>query len=320
MANFKTHITTSSLIGVGIGAGGWLGMGIPVDHCLLAGGLCGLAGMLPDLDSPNSVPVREVVALSAALVPALMIHRFEYIGLSHDQIVLAGALIYFGIRFGISAIFKRYTVHRGMWHSIPAAMIAALLALMICSSDVLEYRLYKAIAVFIGFISHLVLDEIYSIDLSGMKIRVKKSSGTALKFWSGSAWANFSTYAKLALILFVLSFDSMVMTAIGIQPMQVPEAAQVWLNNFAEQRRNIRDHLREVNSDGNSPHLFPASGDRMFMNPLSGDRNSSQTINSQNTVPPAVAPPKYERPQQVLPIERWPQIEQSRTQSSQQIR
>ena len=44
-------------------------------------------------------------------------------------------------------------------------------------------RLILAGTAWIGAFSHLVLDEIYSVDFSGNQIRVKRSFGTALKLW-----------------------------------------------------------------------------------------------------------------------------------------
>ena len=130
MAGFKTHITTSSVLGVAYGGAGAVMFRdangeIPVATCLLGTGLCSLAGMLPDLDSDSGVPLRETVAFMAAVVPMLLMDRLAQIGFSSEMLVVLGASIYLLIRFGISALLKRFTVHRGMFHSIPAALIAS---------------------------------------------------------------------------------------------------------------------------------------------------------------------------------------------------
>lgn len=59
-------------------------------------------------------------------------------------------------------------------------------------------RLVKAFGLVLGFLSHLVLDEIYSIDLRGMHI--KKSFGTALK-WSNPKDKRTTTFVYSALLL-----------------------------------------------------------------------------------------------------------------------
>ena len=55
MADFNTHIATSTVVGVGVGLAGYTLLDTPepnrVITCMLATGLCSLAGILPDLDS-----------------------------------------------------------------------------------------------------------------------------------------------------------------------------------------------------------------------------------------------------------------------------
>jgi len=55
MAGFKTHITVSTLTGIAYGAWGYHS-GAPLETCILAGGLCSVSGMLPDLDSDSGRP------------------------------------------------------------------------------------------------------------------------------------------------------------------------------------------------------------------------------------------------------------------------
>ncbi len=207
MANFKTHIATSGVLGVGYGATGFLVADIPLPTAVLAGGLCGVSGMLPDLDSDSGVPLRESMAFAAAVVPMLLMDRFRVLFNSPELIVLAGALVYLFIRFVLSAWLKRYTVHRGMFHSIPAAIIAAQVAYLLCSAGGIEMRAYKAGAVFVGFMSHLMLDEFYSLEWYRGRMRLKRSFGTALKLWGKSTWGNASTYIKLAALTFLVLND-----------------------------------------------------------------------------------------------------------------
>ena len=89
MANFNTHITTSTIVGVGYGTGGYFLLPhvngqAPLTSCLLATGLCSISGMLPDLDSDSSIPLRETIMFSAAVVPMLLMHRFVHLGLDHE--------------------------------------------------------------------------------------------------------------------------------------------------------------------------------------------------------------------------------------------
>jgi hypothetical protein len=216
MAGFQTHIATSTLTGIAYGVWGHQ-CGAPLETCLLAGGLCSVSGMLPDLDSDSGRPVQEMSALAAAVIPMLMLDRFSTLGWSHEMMAVAGGGMYALIRFGAAEIFKRYTVHRGMWHSLPACLACGLLAFIIACGPDLAIRLYKAGAVVLGFLSHLVLDEIWSFQLRSGRLNVKKSFGTALKFFGKDRWANLGMSGMVALLGFVAIGDPMLMHRFGYQ-------------------------------------------------------------------------------------------------------
>lgn len=215
MAGFKTHIGTSTVLGVGYGAVGLLGYQVPPETCVLAACVCSLSGMIPDLDSDSGVPVRETVSLLAAITPMLMVNRFEHMHWSHERIIVAAAIVYMIVRFGVAEFFKRYTVHRGMWHSIPAMFTASLLAFLLYSTENMGLRIYVAGAVMLGFFSHLLLDEIWAIKFGWTGPQLKKSFGTAMKLWGPSPWANFSTYAKLAVLATLAVGDPVMMEKLG---------------------------------------------------------------------------------------------------------
>lgn len=230
MAGFETHIATSTLAGVGYGVWGYQ-CGAPVETCLLAGGLCSVSGMLPDLDSDSGRPVQEMSAFAAAVVPMLMLERFVTLGWSNELIALAGAGIYAMVRFGVAEIFKRYTVHRGMWHSLPACVACGLLAFLVVAGPDLAIRLYKAAAVSLGFLSHLVLDEIWSLQLRSGKLNVKRSFGTALKFFGKSRAANLVMSGLLAVLAFLAVGDPMLMHHLGYQMKVGPQTAEQFLES-----------------------------------------------------------------------------------------
>ena len=62
----------------------------------------------------------------------------------------------------------------------------------------------QAGAVVLGYLSHLLLDELYSIQWRRGRIGMKRSFGSALKLYGHSLWANLSAYAKLALLTFLI--------------------------------------------------------------------------------------------------------------------
>jgi hypothetical protein len=216
MAAFKQHVTFSSVLGVGY-AVALDYSGINWVHSVLAGGLCGLAGMLPDLDSASGRPARELFGFTAIGVPLLLSRRLLRSGIEPEQVVLAGAALYLSIRFGLAWLFRHLTVHRGMFHSIPAALIAG--EAVFLADDSPEYfgRLTLAGGIMLGFLSHLVLDEIYSVDLSGMTPRLNKAAGSAVKFFSKSWSATLATWLLLGLLTYLIGVELRLVRPLDIQ-------------------------------------------------------------------------------------------------------
>ncbi len=239
MADFKTHITFSTGIGAIYATTGYFHFGVPGEHCLIAAGLCSASGMLPDLDSGSGIPQREMLAFLSVFVPMLMMPRFQTMGLKPEHMVLAAGFLYLGIRFGVGGLFKRYAKHRGMWHSIPAALIAGMIAFLISFSGTTELRVFKAWGVVMGFMSHLVLDEIYSVDWQGKKIRVKRSFGTALKLFGKSPILNIMIYSKLLVLMIMIASDQYVMDCLCEDGNAAPQTAFDWM------RQLLNNHSHE---------------------------------------------------------------------------
>lgn len=200
MGNFNQHVTASTATGIVYGVGGAL-CGVPETTCLVAAGGCAMSGMLPDIDSDSSRSFQECIYLAAGISTFLVITKLKGFPVNPELITLAGACVFLFVRFGIGKMINKVTVHRGMFHSIPAAMIAGQLGFLLMSGPI-ELRLFKAFGVFLGFMSHLILDEIFSIDLQGR--RIKKSFGTALKMFdrkhSGTTLAVYATVAALFVV------------------------------------------------------------------------------------------------------------------------
>lgn len=240
MADFKTHITTSTALGVALGGIGHFFYNVPLEHAVVAGGLCSVAGMLPDLDSKSGIPQREMLSFVSVIVPMLMLPRLEALNFTTEDKVFFACVSYVVIRFGLGALFRKYTKHRGMWHSIPAAMIAGLAFFLVCLSNDFEIRLFKAWAVVLGFVSHLFLDEIYAVNWEGKLPTTKKSFGTAMKFFGKSRFNNVLTYTKLLVLGFLAIGDDYAMDCL-CEP-QTALSPGEWFQNlfsFAQERFNI---------------------------------------------------------------------------------
>jgi hypothetical protein len=199
MASYKGHLAFSTLLGAGYGGVGMFKLGLPWGPACLGAGATAIGGLLPDLDSDSGVPVREMFSLAAAVAPLFLYERISRSFRPEETLVILCG-VYLFIRYGLSQVFKDHTVHRGMFHSIPAMLIAGLAVFQIYHNDDERIRWFVAGGVMLGFLSHLVLDELYSVDFMGARIRLNKFAGSALKLWSPSLPATVICYAILGLL------------------------------------------------------------------------------------------------------------------------
>ena len=184
MADFRTHLSIAVGGGALLAHGGWQAglWGFVEGLPLMA--LVTLGGILPDIDADHSRAIRLIFNLLAVLAVVagvlLLQHR-----LSPGQLLVACGGLYLMVRYALGMIFARFTVHRGSWHSLLAGMLCGL------ATTALSYRLLEqdagmawafGLAVGLGYAIHLLLDELYSVDLVGA--RIKRSFGTALKLCS----------------------------------------------------------------------------------------------------------------------------------------
>jgi hypothetical protein len=99
-------------------------------------------------------------------------------------------------------------VHRGLVHSIPAAFLFWFMGTIFLHKvfHLSSFRAWMAgFFIFFGFITHLVLDELNSLNLPGRQ--VKKSFGTALKIGDQSDLKNTAVLYVAVIILFYLTPD-----------------------------------------------------------------------------------------------------------------
>ncbi len=197
MAGFEQHLRVSTGLGVVTGAAATFGFGFTPAQGILAAYLTSVSGMLPDLDSNSGKPLREMSNLTAAIVPMVMMERLKEWGGDFDTSLLLAILVYTGIRFAGSWMVGKLSVHRGMFHSIPALLIAGLAVFLGWKSDDTSVRILMAASVGIGFLSHLILDEIYAVQWNGLAPELNQFAGSATKFFGKSAVANIFTWTLL---------------------------------------------------------------------------------------------------------------------------
>lgn len=211
MASFREHVAFSGLLGVGYGFGALLVFDFTPQQSALAGCLAGMGGMLPDLDAPTGKPGQEIFGLTAAVVPLVMIGRvLHWTGLPADTetVMLLLVAMYFAVRYGLAWVVKKVSVHRGMFHSIPATIIAAELTYLAFPSQLTTVKLLMAGGIAVGFFSHLLLDEVYAVSWRGPIPQLKRSFGTAIKFVGRTFAPTAFTYGVLATLTLAMFQDA----------------------------------------------------------------------------------------------------------------
>ncbi|MEX0715069.1 MAG: metal-dependent hydrolase [Planctomycetaceae bacterium] len=229
MAGYREHIGVSGLLGAAYGAAATWAAGFTPVQGALAGGLTWVSGMFPDLDAQSGRPVRELFGLLAAILPMLLMRRLLAWSQSVESSVAIAFAIYGVIRFGGPVVLGWFSVHRGMFHSIPALVIAAECAFLAYQSDDAGVRFLMAGGVALGFLSHLVLDEVYSVQWSGLRLKLNKAAGSALKLFGKNVMPNIFCYGLLVVLTYATLAD------IGLIEREHPPGAAPFLRQAAEE-------------------------------------------------------------------------------------
>lgn len=141
-----------------------------------------LGSLLPDMDSEKSLPVRFAFTLASILLAFVAMFRFAEQFPSVGELLLIWLAAFLFFRWSVFWLLETFTVHRGMFHSLPAALLAGLLGVSACyhglGLSALEAWLGGLFVCF-GYLVHLLLDEVYSVNLFGA--RQRRSLGTAFK-------------------------------------------------------------------------------------------------------------------------------------------
>ncbi|MES2006676.1 MAG: metal-dependent hydrolase [Patescibacteria group bacterium] len=166
------------------------------------------ASFLPDLDSDSGVPFYTVFGLFTLGCTSFALY-FTLTNYPHVWYTLVGipAATLLFVWFIVGGIFKHFTKHRGIMHSIPAMGIVGLLAFLaarhLAQGETVSW--WFAAAAALGFATHLILDEVHSeVNFEGVPFAAKKSLGTALKLFSQSKMVTISTYILLLFLGYVV--------------------------------------------------------------------------------------------------------------------
>ena len=205
MAGYKAHfafgVLTAACVAVAMLVISWVSLKVMPLVFLIAV----IGSMLPDIDSDTGLPVRLLFGtLAVATIGLALFYTMNSTATSWLQQGLIGVGAGLFVYFIIGGIFKHFTEHRGVFHSIPAALVMGLVAMSVSGLLGLgeKLALVVGLAITAGYLSHLVLDEINStVNLSGIPFKPKKSLGTALKLTGGSKMMTTAIYVALVVFL-----------------------------------------------------------------------------------------------------------------------
>lgn len=210
MANFRTHAVVG-VIASGMMSTLVLAAGAVPPSEMVAVAMAGVIGaILPDVDLQNSRASQAMFAILALFLSFALLFQFSpKLSIAEMWIVWIGTFV--SVRFGLHNVFHKYAVHRGIFHSVLAGVFFACVASAMC------FHLFDTNAtvawlagsfMFVGYLIHLLLDEMYSVDFHGD--RIKRSFGSALKLieWRSMSASFFMAVAVALAALAAPSIDS----------------------------------------------------------------------------------------------------------------
>lgn len=188
MANFTTHIAVGTVVAGGL-ATLTLAADVVAPENLVAVTMAGVLGsVLPDIDLKDSRAGRAMFAgLGVFFSFAVLFNVAMKYSVVELWALWLGTLVL--VRYGLHAVFHRLSIHRGIWHSLLAGAFCSIATAIVFYHVLGRHEGVAWLAggfMMIGYLTHLVLDEMYSVDV--MDRRIKASFGTAFKLVDTRNW------------------------------------------------------------------------------------------------------------------------------------
>lgn len=209
MAQFHAHISVSTILGVIYAFLGIYFLDVYPELAILAAVLCALAGLLPNIDQPGSFSARELAGIIAAVTPLAL---FEYFPLLRSgglpRVALIVILSYLLARVFIIRGLQKFTVHRGVLHSIPAALLSFELVYLFFGNEVYwADRTFLALAAFLGYCSHLLMDASTNVDIIGSAMGKGKKGAPALSITGNTVISSLVMYGLVGYLGYIVHKD-----------------------------------------------------------------------------------------------------------------
>ncbi len=259
MANFPTHIGIGTLA-CGALATLTLAADVVAPENLVAVTVAGVLGsILPDIDLKDSRPSKAMFSGLAAFFSFIVLFvGADKLSIAELWLLAMGTFLF--VRYVAHFIFHRMSYHRGIYHSILAGVFFAFFTAAVYKHLLGRHEGVAWLAagfMFIGYLVHLLLDEIYSVDV--MDTRIKASFGTAMKLFDYRKLGHSAAMAAATAGLFMLTPPTTTFTKgisdkslwVGLQQRMLPKDR--WFGI-------IVDPLRQVNraTAATTPASVPA--------------------------------------------------------------
>lgn len=253
MANFRVHASGAAITS-GLLASSFLTTGLYTRTDIVLLWLLGcLGGILPDIDSDNSTSLNGIftaMGVAASFTALWLLPELPLL-----QLWLVMLAVFVLVRHGVLYGFAKLTRHRGIFHSILAAVAFALATVHIshtlfaCDAD-LAWAM--GISVFAGYITHLVLDECYAVDLANNAI--KRSFGSAIKLFSVRYYCTSLACMLISVYLFfqVPTADRLTTVVFSARNQQL---AYQLIDRIQDQNNRLLDGLKDNLAPSNDAAL-----------------------------------------------------------------
>lgn len=180
MAGFQTHLRGALVVSTAASFFVYTNDLVAPDRIPFLFVLGVLGGLLPDVDADDSRVARPFFTLLG--VGAAFFCTSYLRDQPPTSLIASWVGVFLLVRVLCFELFSRLTRHRGLWHSwlgmFLCGVATANTAHHVLGLDPLLSWL-AACCLALGYLTHLFLDELYSVDLRGN--RIKRSFGSALK-------------------------------------------------------------------------------------------------------------------------------------------
>jgi hypothetical protein len=205
MANFSSHISFG--LAAAVMAVYCVTIFMPtaeLDYLLAVFGLVVLGSVLPDMDSDTSLPFHVAfgsLSIVSGIVTLIGVLRSGLPTIWAFGCALGAVMFVWAI---LGTIFKKFTRHRGVVHSLPVALLNGLVAFVVFTKlAVADDRAFVlGLALTLGFLVHLILDEVWAaINFNGKLFVPNKAFGSALKFKAESLVVTLLVYGMICYLV-----------------------------------------------------------------------------------------------------------------------